>query len=49
MNQYVQTCSAKFNSSLRTMAANKVINSALSSPNSVYKGMSIGNSIRHNY
>ena len=34
---------------LRIMAANKVRNYALSSPNSVYNGMSIGNSFRHNY
>ena len=43
MNQYLQKCG------LRIKAANKVINSALSSPNSVYYlGMSIGNSIRRN-
>ena len=30
------------------MAANKVLNSDLSSPNSVYNGMSIGNSLEKN-
>ena len=36
-------------SGLRIMAANKVLNYDLSSPNSVYNGMIIGTSIRHNY
>ena len=49
MNKYLQTCSANITSGLRIMVADKVIKSSLSSPNSVYNGMSIGNSIRHNY
>ena len=40
-------CSAKLISGLRIMAANRVINSALSSPNSVYSVMSIVNSVHH--
>ena len=49
MNQYLQKCSAKITTGLRIIAAYKVLNSDFSSPNSVYNGMSIGNSIRHNY
>ena len=35
MNQYLQKCSAKITSGLRIMAANKVLSSDLSGPNSV--------------
>ena len=49
INQYLQKCSAKITSGLRSMAANKVLNSDLSNPSSVYNRMSIGNSISHNY
>ena len=38
MNQYLQKCSAKITSGVCIMAANKVINSALSSPISDAKG-----------
>ena len=47
MNQYLQTFSAVITSGLCIMAAKKVLNSDISSPNSVYNGMFIGNSIRH--
>ena len=49
MNQYLQKCNAKITSGLCLMTANKVLNSDLSSPNSVSNGMLIGNSICHNY
>ena len=47
MNQYLQKFSAEITSGLYIMAAKKVLNSDISSPDSVYNGMSIGNSIRH--
>ena len=47
MNQYLQKCSANITSGVHVMAANKKLTSDLSSPNSVYNGMTIGNSISH--
>ena len=49
VNQYLQKCSAKIISGLLIIAANKMLNSDLSSTNSVYNGKSIGYSIRHRY
>ena len=39
INQYLQKRSAKITSGLHIMAANKMLNSYLPSPNSVYNGM----------